>query len=204
MYIPPWFHEENVSVLHELMRRYHFATLVTVSDGCPFASHLPFLVDTHPAPLGTLRAHVARPNPQWKHFQADQEVLVIFQGPHAYISPALYDVQPAVPTWNYAVVHAYGMPRIQDSRALYQTLKDLVSLHEPHPEALDMPEPYVRRQLDAIVGVEIALTRLEGKFKLSQNRQEGDQRNVIAAGHAEADPGFQDLASLMDTRQSKR
>jgi len=112
MYIPNSHRADDRAQLHGLMRQYNFATLVTQHEDAPFATHLPFLLDTERGAHGTLLAHLARANPQWRDFVAGREVLVIFQGPHAYISPSWYQVHPSVPTWNYAVVHAYGVPRI--------------------------------------------------------------------------------------------
>jgi transcriptional regulator len=104
MYIPRAFREDDSSKLHTFMREYNFATFITLHDGVPFATHLPFLLDAERGPNGTLLAHMARANPQWQVFKSSQEVLVIFQGPHAYISPSWYEVELSVPTWNYAVV----------------------------------------------------------------------------------------------------
>ena len=112
MYIPKAFREDDITTLHKFMREYSFATLITQHKGVPFATHLPFILDAQCGPNGALLAHVARANPQWHDFVDEQEVLVIFQGPHAYISPSWYEVELSVPTWNYAVVHAYGIPRL--------------------------------------------------------------------------------------------
>src|SRR5437868_7041638 len=106
MYIPAHFREDDPERLHSLIQEYSFGMLVTCEVGRPFASHLPFLLDTGRGPQGTLRAHLARANPQWQSFASGQEALVIFQGPHAYLSPSWYETHPSVPTWNYAAVHA--------------------------------------------------------------------------------------------------
>lgn len=184
MYVPAWFREENLTVLHNLMRQYSFATLVTFDGSRPFASHLPFLLDTEQGEYGTLRAHLARANPQWQQFQEGQEALVIFEGPHAYISPSWYEKQPSVPTWNYVVVHAYGVPRLLDENGLLKLLFDLTATFEAAVSSATgyhLPEDYVRKQAQHIVGFEIPITRLEGKFKLSQNRSPQDVERVIAA-----------------------
>src|SRR5688572_31558658 len=139
MYIPSSFRADNPAELQTLMRRHNFAILVTQqysspgSDrgGAPFATHLPFLLEAERGPRGTLLAHMARANPQWRDFAAGQEALVIFQGPHAYISPSWYEVHPSMPTWNYAAIHAYGVPRVVDDRdRLYRMLEALVDTHE--------------------------------------------------------------------------
>ena len=185
MYIPKAFREDDINTLHKLMREYSFATLITQHEGVPFAIHLPFILDAQRGPNGTLLAHMARANPQWHHFASAQDVLVIFQGPHAYISPSWYEVELSVPTWNYAVVHAYGLPRlIEDGEELYQLLKTLIETHEAQfekPWPFQLPDDYLQKMMRGIVGFEIEITRLEGKFKLSQNRTEAEQENVITA-----------------------
>src|SRR6185295_2744623 len=176
MYIPNSFREDDRSLLHDLMRQHNFGILVTQRDGTPFATHMPFLLDAERGAHGTLLAHMARANPQWRDFAAGQEALVIFHGPHAYISPSWYDVTPSVPTWNYVAVHAYGEPRIIEDRArLYALLNTLVDLHESafeQPWAMRLPDDYVDKMMRAIVGFEIEIARIEGKLKLSQNRTE--------------------------------
>ena len=131
MYIPKLFREEDVSVLHALMQTYSFATVVTQHEGVPYATHLPLTLRPEQGPYGTLIGHMARANPQWRDFgmqgEGEQEALVIFQGPHTYVSPSWYTVHPSVPTWNYAAVHAYGVPEIvDDEAALYTMLQHLV------------------------------------------------------------------------------
>ncbi len=185
MYIPKAFREDDINTLHKLMREYSFATLITQHEGVPFATHLPFILDAQRGPNGTLLAHMARANPQWHHFASGQEELVIFQGPHAYISPSWYEVELSVPTWNYAVVHAYGPPRlIEDQVKLYNLLKSLIHTYEAHfekPWPFNLPDDYLQKMMHGIVGFEIEIARLEGKFKLSQNRTEVERENVIAA-----------------------
>ena len=185
MYIPKAFREDDISTIHALMREYSFATLITQHEGVPFATHLPFMLDAQRGPNGTLLAHMARANPQWHDFASGQEELVIFQGPHAYISPSWYEVELSVPTWNYAVVHAYGIPRlIEDGEELYQLLKTLIETHEAQfekPWPFQLPDDYLQKMMRGIVGFEIEITRLEGKFKLSQNRTEAEREKVIAA-----------------------
>jgi transcriptional regulator len=206
MYIPTHFREDNVEVLLAFMREYSFAALVTQQDGLPLANHFPFVVDSQPGRYGTLRAHMARANAQWRTFADTEEALVIFQGPHTYVSPSWYvdDVELSVPTWNYAAVHAYGRPRlIEDSEELYQLLKTSVQeneAHFEHPWQLQLPDTDVQKKLKAIVGFEIQITRLKGKFKLSQNRSVNDRSQVIAALQDELGPG---VAELMGKRIEK-
>src|SRR5436305_5778236 len=202
MYIPKAFREDDLNTLHQLMREYSFATLITQHEGVPFATHLPFILDSQRGANGTLLAHMARANPQWHDFNSEQEVLVIFQGPHAYVSPSWYEVELSVPTWNYAVVHAYGIPRlIEDGEELYQLLKILIKTHESqfkNPWPFQLPHDYLRKMIRGIVGFEIEITGIEGKFKMSQNRTESERENVIAA--LQESPDTRPLAELMTTK----
>jgi transcriptional regulator len=185
VYIPQAFQETRREALHELIRHYSFGSVVSMHAGEMIASHLPFLLDGERGPNGTLLGHMARANPQWHGFEEGQEVLAIFQGPHAYISPSWYENPLSVPTWDYAVVHAYGIPSlVEDDAAFYQLLADLVRTHEesmPVPWPFDLPDDYVSRMMRGIVGFEIPITRLEGKLKLSQNRSLTDQQAVAEA-----------------------
>lgn len=202
MYIPKSFNQEDLTQLQLLMQHYNFATVVTTQpDGVPFASHLPLLLDAGRGSYGTLVGHVARANPQWRSFDSAKELLVIFQGPHAYISPSWYEVVPSVPTWNYAVVHAYGKPRLLEGAAvMHELLQKLVQKHEAQfakPWPFDLPPDYEQKMVQAIVGFEIEITRLEGKFKLSQNRSETDQQQVATALTTLHEPLGVAVATLM-------
>lgn len=210
MYIPKYNREEDLATLQSLMRDYSFATLVSAQgDGVPFATPLPFVYEPEPAPYGTLRAHMALGNSQWRTFQAEREVLAIFQGPHAYISPSWYEAELSVPTWNYATVHAYGCPRIiKDQAELYTHLQALVTMHEaqfsdPWPLAR-LPMDYVEKMMKGIVGFSIEITRLEGKFKISQNRSVRDQEQVAAALGSASDTLTCEIATLMQEHLGKR
>ncbi|MDH3601603.1 MAG: FMN-binding negative transcriptional regulator [Candidatus Tectomicrobia bacterium] len=204
MYIPKLFREADQAALHDLMRANSFATLISQHDGAPYASHLPMLLQADAGPHGTLVGHMARANPQWREFDPGQEVLTIFQGPHAYVSPSWYETELSVPTWNYAVVHAYGTPRvIEDRAALYDILKAVVQMYEapfeqPWPFAL--PADFVDKMMRAIVGFSIPITRLEGKYKLSQNRPLEDQQRVVEALHEQGDELSTGTAALMRPR----
>jgi transcriptional regulator len=201
MYIPKAFRKDDIKALHTLMQEDSFATLVTCQDGVPFATHLPLLLDTKRGPYGTLRGHIARGNPQWRSFNGMGEALIIFQGPHAYITPSWYEVELSVPTWNYAVAHAYGIPRvIEDKTALYALLQDLVQTHEAHfekPWQFQLPDDYVQKMMQGVVGFEMEITRLEGKYKLSQNRSINEQRHVAATLEAQGDDLSVGVAALM-------
>ena len=183
MYIPSHFAENDAQRLQDFMRQHSFATLVTTHDGAPFASHLPLMLESEIGTHGALLGHMARANPQWQDLAAGAEVLVMFQGEHAYVSPAWYDSHPmSVPTWNFTAVHAYGTARILSESELENALRQLTDEHEkslPQPWKLELTQMMRERLLGAIVGFEITLNRVEGKFKLSQNRSEQDQRNVI-------------------------
>jgi len=200
MYIPTLFKEENIESLHGLMQAYNFATLITIDNGVPFATHLPFVLDPTRGQFGTLISHMARANPQWQHFTTATEVLVIFQGPHTYISPSSYKSEFSVPTWNYAAVHAYGQPQlIVEQAKIQQVLDNLVSQHET-PRAQPWTFTWSDRHINltkAIVAFEIAITRLEGKLKLSQNRSPDDQTSVINDLNNSSSRADQAVAKMM-------
>ena|SRR5579864_2988776 len=208
MYIPKHFREDDPDTLFDLIERYNFGALVTHHSGELHATHLPFYVDRTRGEHGTLVAHMARPNPQWHDFASHQEALVIFQGPHAYISPSWYESAPTnVPTWNMAVVHAYGIPQIiEDHDAMYAMLRHLVNNHEAQrerPWPIESSEEYVHGRIAAIVGFEIPIGRLEAKFKLSQNRNETDQSHVIEGLSNTGSSQDAEVSALMDRRRSK-
>jgi transcriptional regulator len=202
MYIPAAFREDNLPYLHDLMRRHPFATLVTVQEGAPFASHVPVLLDAATGERGVLRTHLARSNPQAEALTEGAEALVIFHGPHAYLSPTWYETQPSVPTWNYAVVHACGTPRVltdAELRALLVGLSDYFEDGQAEPwRAALLPDEYMTKMLRGIVGFEIAITRLEGKCKMSQNKSEADRRSAIARLYAAGDPESTATAAMME------
>lgn len=190
MYVPAHFEETRFEVLQRLIHEHSLAALVTLGPAGLNANHIPLELDPQPAPLGTLRGHVARGNPVWRDFSRDAEALAIFQGPQAYISPAWYQTKretgKVVPTYNYAVVHAYGSMRIIEDRAWLRGLVERLTIrHEAgRPEAwkvTDAPADFVEQMLGAIVGIEIPLTRLVGKWKVSQNRPAADRDGVVKA-----------------------
>jgi len=185
MYVPGHFKEDDPARLHTLMETHPFALLVSAVEGRPFATHLPVVLDRGHGKLGRLRCHVARANPHWRGLAADGACLAVFQGPNAYISPNWYDKHPAVPTWNYAAVHAQGRARAMDDGELRRLLDDLSAIHEagqPVPwTTAKLSEEWFAGMRKAVVGLEIEILRLEGKFKLSQNRPAADRRHVIAA-----------------------
>lgn len=185
MYTPENFTEDDPDRISELLAGYGFGLVVTVdAEGSPFASHLPLLHDPGSGRWGTILGHMARANPQWGQFSPGRDVLAVFSGPHAYVSPSWYGTHPAVPTWNYAAVHVYGRPRIIDDpagvRAVVQRLVERYESDLETPWRMDLPRRYETSMLRAIVAFEIEISRLEGTFKLSQNRDEADRRNVAA------------------------
>ena len=188
MYVPEAFQEERVEVLHDLIRTYPFGTLVTLNDEGLQANHIPFDLEPTPEPFGTLYAHVARANPVWRDLYRNDETLVIFQGPYAYISPSWYvtkkETGMVVPTWNYSVVHAHGRAQpIEDPVWLRNFVEKLTKTHEqgrPEPwNVADAPAHYIEKQLGSIVGLKLTISRLIGKWKLSQNRPPRDRVSVI-------------------------
>jgi transcriptional regulator len=200
MYIPDYFREQDAHVLHDFMERYNFATLITQHGGEMTASHIPFVLDRSAGQYGALRAHIATKNQQLADLHGGGEALIIFQGPHSYISPMWYANQMNVPTWNYAVVHAYGKPRMLDEQELIELLVNLVKQHEaPPPQGWDFhPEERWIRQMSAqIEGFEIPITRLEGKFKLNQNRTAADRAGVVETLDRSEDSTARAIADLM-------
>ncbi|MDB5907914.1 MAG: transcriptional regulator [Massilia sp.] len=189
MYAPSHFEETRLDVLHALIAAHPLGTLVTHGGAGLNADHIPFEIaaPSAEAPFGTLRAHVARANPLWR--QAGAEALAVFQGPSAYVSPSLYAEKPVsgkvVPTYNYAVAHAHGVLRaIEDPRWILALVGRLTARHEAARAApwsvSDAPAEYIDTLLKAIVGIEIPIGRLQGKWKLSQNRLPADQAAVAA------------------------
>jgi len=185
MYTPPAFRVSDRDRLHALMRDYPFAILVSTGEDGLQTTHLPFMLDPGRGRCGTLLGHMARANPHWWHFDGEREVTVIFTGPHAYVSPSWYADPHTVPTWDYAVAHARGSPRIIREKArARRMLEGLVTEHEAPldpPWTTAQAEPDVDRRLDHIVVFEMEIAGLEGKFKLSQNRSRADRQGVAQA-----------------------
>ena len=203
MYLPAQFEERRPDVLHALLRAHPLATWVSQRDGELVVEHVPFLFDPARGEHGTLIGHVARANPVWRQLSAS---VLVFQGPQAYVSPAWYPSKQAhgkvVPTWNYAVVHAHGQPRaIDDPAALRQIVSRLTDTHEAgraQPwQVVDAPADYIDTLLAAIVGIEIPIERLVGKWKVSQNRSAADRAGVAAGLRADATPQAAAMAVLV-------
>ncbi|MFK7603260.1 FMN-binding negative transcriptional regulator [Deinococcus sp. SM5_A1] len=195
MYTPSPFRVTDHAELLRFMRAHPFVTLVTAPGGVPFASHIPLLIEEEGEEL-FLRSHLALANPQWQHF-GGVDALVIFQGPHALVDSAWYASSPNVPTWNYAVVHAYGQARIVNGEATRRIAYGLVQQHTPDMAAI--PAHFERRMLAGVVTFELRVSRLEGKFKLSQNKPQGDRINVQRELSASPHGTEREVAAMMDT-----
>ena len=204
MYLPKHFEEPRVEVMHELMRAHPLATLVTLTAGGLDANHIPLQLVADSSPFGTLQGHVARANPLWRDFDRNVEVLAVFRGPEGYISPSWYatkqETGKAVPTWNYAVVHAHGKLRVIDDAAWLRAQIEALTTHNeaslPQPWAVsDAPHDYTEKMISALVGIEIEITRLTGKWKTSQNQPAANQAGIIAALRAD---GRDDSAAMAD------
>jgi transcriptional regulator len=197
MYSPSYNRVEDRAELLEFMRAHNFPLLVTGAGGALHASHLPVIPEERAGGL-FLDMHMAKANPQWREF-FDDEVLVVFSGPHAYVSPRWYEDQERVPTWNYAAVHAYGIPRVvEDEAAKHASQRRLVAALDPEwlPKFDALRGEYVAQMLGGIVNFEIAVTRVETRWKLSQNRGRREQELIAAALEQSSDGVERALAAL--------
>ena len=194
MYQPPHFREDRLDVQHRLIATHPLGLLISAGPGGLQANHVPFLVDAAASERGTLRAHLARANPHIGELANVTECLIVFQGPQQYISPSLYPTKQetgkVVPTWNYITVHAWGRPQvIDDASWLRKQIDDLTRHNEGRRAApwqvSDAPEAFVTAQVKGIVGIEIPIARIEGKWKVSQNRPAIDQAGVVAGLQSE-------------------
>jgi len=206
MYVPKQFAEDRLEVLHATIARTGLATLVTLGADGLIATHLPLVLDPQAGPFGTLFGHVARGNPQWRDHMASVEALAIFLGPEAYVSPSWYatkrETGKVVPTWNYLTVHAYGSLMIyEDPRRLREHVERLTERQEAHRQdrwrLSDAPEEFVEGLLKGIIGYELPISRIEGKWKMSQNRPDEDRLETIAGLEATARPAEQAVAEVM-------
>jgi len=206
MFTPKHFEEADTGVLQDLIDANPFGILIGHQDGAPFATHIPFVLDRTAGPNGTLVAHVAKANPHGAMFDGETPMLAIFEGPHAYISPRWYAPGDAVPTWNYAVVHAYGAAHpVTDIATVRAQQEMLIAAFEgtgPGAWTMDgQPDRYVAGMLRGVSAFEMPIERIEGKFKLSQNRPAGDRTRVADALAESAIETERDLAALMKSRE---
>ena len=208
MYQPPHFREDRIEVQHGLIRAHPLGLVVTGGPGGLMGNFIPCLVDAALSPLGTLQAHLARANPQWHELAAVTECMIVFQGPQSYVTPAWYETKretgKVVPTWNYATVHVWGRPRvIDDASWLRRQIGALTETRET-PRAApwhveDAPAEFIASQIKGIIGLEVTITRIEGKWKVSQNRPEPDRVGVVRGLLDEAGPA-DPMAALVAER----
>jgi transcriptional regulator len=203
MYIPSSFEVTDKEALFDFIEHNSFAVLFSQKDNLPFATHLPFIVDRENQ---ILYSHMARVNPHWQDI--DTNVLIVFSGPHTYISPAWYEMNQAVPTWNYTAVHLYGTFRIiEEDKELTRILHDSVAFYEsafPEPWELNKVDPHFIENLSkGIVGFKIDITKMEGKWKLSQNHSKERQEKVINALETFDDDNSKQIAGLMKSNLLK-
>ena len=209
MYQPPHFRDDRTDVQHALMRAHPLALLVTFGEGGLTANPVPLILHPERADKGVLRGHLARANPQWRTFDRAVECLAVFQGADAYITPFWYatkrETGKVVPTWNYAIVQVYGrLAAIEDADWLGEQVRSLTDRHEaarPSSWAVaDAPKEFVRAQLKGIVGIEIAISRIEAKWKVSQNRNAADRTGVAEGLLGEDDEAARAMAALVTER----
>jgi transcriptional regulator len=210
VYIPKFNEETRLDVMHALIETQPLATLVTMSNSGLIATHLPMVLARSEGPHGTLRGHLSRANSQWRNLNPSIEALAIFSGAHHYISPSWYPEKAedgkVVPTWNYAVVHVYGpLKIIEDPAWLLSHLNTLVTQHEssfPTPwKTSDAPSDYIASQIKGIVGLELPITRIEGKWKVSQNKSE---RTLHAVEQGLEDLNTPEALAMRDLIHGKR
>ncbi len=206
MFQPPMFNEDRMDVMHDLIDKYSFGIMIGHEGGALSINHLPFILHPELSEKGTLRGHISKGNPLWKNHDANNDVTVIFQGPHHYISPGWYaskaEHEKVVPTWNYATVHATGkLKLIEDTDWLIAQLSTLTDKHEAGYDepwkVSDAPEKYIRGQMKGIVGIEIEITELIGKWKMSQNKNDADKTGILAGLTKEGDDNALDMVDVM-------
>lgn len=212
MYIPKHFEAPRTEVMHDLIRGHPLATLITLSESGLDANHIPLLLSTAPSPFGVLQGHVARSNSMWLDLAKDVEVLAVFHGPNAYITPSWYASKQengkVVPTWNYAVVHAYGWLRVIDDTAWLRSQLEALTTHSEaafsEPWAVsDAPSEFIEKLIGSIVGIEINITKLSGKWKVSQNQPERNQDSIISGLRTCGNPEAISMAVLMEAEAKK-
>jgi transcriptional regulator len=206
MYIPSANRIEDKTRINAFIQSNGFSTVVTRNEEQLWASHLPVLFEEATEGHGILRSHMARANEQWRHFESAQEVLCIFHGPHSYISPSSYVMQETVPTWNYAVVHVYGIANVvEEATVLRKIVTDTTAKYESRRQApwkITLPDTAMDAMLKAIVGFTIEITRIEAKFKLAQNRSQADQDGMLRDLQASSDLGSRELANFISAQNA--
>jgi transcriptional regulator len=200
MYVPPAFAQNDLPTLHSFIERHSFGLLVSSIEKTPFGSHLPILLRRNEGPHGTLVGHMARANPHWQEI-VGQTALVVFTGPHTYISPTWYEAPNVVPTWNFTAVHVTGTVEIfEGHEELRSILQETVQVYEqsmPNPWSFDDSGTFAERMMAQIVGFRIPIERIEGKFKLSQNQPVERRAKVVRALEQQTGENAQQVARLM-------
>lgn len=212
MYQPEHHREDDLGVQHALIRAHPLGLLVTAGSAGLEANPIPFVLDAAAGPKGVLRGHLARANRQWRDFDPAVEALVVFHGPNAYITPSWYatkaETGKVVPTWNYVVVQVYGALRVVDDADWLRRQVEALTLGQEEArsepwQVADAPAPYVAAMLRGIVGIEIDIARIEGKWKVSQNRPEADRRGVVVGLNGESNPAAAAMAELVKAAAPK-
>src|SRR5438128_9565359 len=203
MYVPELFVESDLEKLHSLINEYNFATLFCQPGGAPpEIVHMPFILDRTRGTNGSLLGHVARANPVWRLFDGATAAVIVFQGPHGYISPTWYTSRQQVPTWNYAVVHAHGKPQLLPESDVLDVLNRLVERHEGTTDSAwrisELSPEFLKHMTSQIVVFAMPIDKIIGKFKLSQNRSLGDRRGAIAGVQTRGDLFDPALTELME------
>ncbi|MBY0545320.1 MAG: FMN-binding negative transcriptional regulator [Gammaproteobacteria bacterium] len=202
MYLPKSFENKNLEQLHELIEKFNFATLISHYNGETEVTHIPVMLNRSLGEYGTLFWHVANLNPHAKLFTENTSALLIFHGPHGYISPTWYKTASNVPTWNYAVVHAHGIVQIMDKKELADNLTSMVNWHENafvQNTRYIISNEFKSKQIEYITGFSMAITKIEGKFKLSQNRSSEDRHGVLDGLRSHNTSDSNALADLMES-----
>ncbi|GEN81892.1 transcriptional regulator [Sporosarcina luteola] len=199
IYIPEDYKEMDLNRLVAFMKEFDFATIISWADQKPIATHLPFLIEQKGDTV-EITSHMARANEQWRSFNETEEVLIIFQGPHSYISPKFYDSNRSVPTWNYASVHVYGTPHIvTDDRATLELLRKTIVNYESSFENAynQIPMEHKSKLAKELVGFEINVTKIEGAFKLNQDKSTKEQERIAQALLSSEDTAISGIGKLM-------
>lgn len=201
MYIPKAFDVNDKTKLFDFVKSNSFGILFSQDEDGPFATHLPFLIDENKGNNGVLIGHMAKPNPHWKKL-INKEIIVVFPGPHAYISPTWYNEANTVPTWNYVAVHIYGeFKMIEDKDDMEGILEKTVSFYEssmPNPWVAEFDDKFIDELMNGIIGFEISINKIEGKWKLNQNHSIQRQQNLINGLKTRNEYDSQKIAKLME------
>ena len=204
MYIPHAYRNENIAEIEDFIRQNSFAILINQVDDSPWATHIPLELHKNKAGEPILVGHLAKANVQWKSFKGNPNVLVVFNGPHSYVSSSWYE-EEEVPTWNYIAVHVYGKTRLQNEQELYDSLVDLVDRYEKnsdHPVSVHTLSKRTMRQIRGIVGIEISIEKVQAAYKLSQGRDH-DHKKIIEELEKREDPGSLAIAGEMKSRSAQ-